>query len=218
MRHIIKLSLVLLAVVTTFFVYDTMLMVSPWWVAVASSISLASVYVGLAFTPIPHHQRGTAVTIAGSALGIEASMGIVHALRIMAPSLFVDMPMWAIIGMSVLFGVPFSALLFAVAHFVVHQHGGDDDNPMSQTLVHIARLAEASNANAQAIARFAEASESAPQALTKTSTAFSCPNCGGELSQGQYGAAMRHGYCSACKPSNGNGHKKESVEDMEVEL
>jgi hypothetical protein len=215
MRHIIKLSLVLLAVVTTFFVYDTMLMVAPWWVAVASSISLASVYVGLAFTPIPPHQRGTAVTIAGSALAIEASMGIVHALRIMAPSLFIDMPMWAIIGMSVLFGVPFSALLFAVAHFVVHQHGGDDDNPMSQTLVHIARIAEASNANAQAIARFAEASENAPQALTKTSTAFSCPNCGGELSQGQYGAAMRHGYCSACKPSNGNGHKNEKIEDME---
>jgi hypothetical protein len=214
MRHIIKLSLVLLAVVTTFFVYDTMLMVAPWWVAVASSVSLASVYVGLAFTPIPHHQRGTAVTIAGSALAIEASMGIVHALRIMAPSLFVDMPMWAIIGMSVLFGVPFSALLFAVAHFVVHQHGGDeDDNPMSQTLVHIARLAEASNANAQAIARFAEASESGVQALPKTSTAYECPKCGAALSQGQYGAAMRHGYCSACKPSN--GHTNERIEDME---
>jgi hypothetical protein len=187
-------------------------MVAPWWVAVASSISLASVYVGLAFTPIPHHQRGTAVTIAGSALAIEASMGIVHALRIMAPSLFVDMPMWAIIGMSVLFGVPFSALLFAVAHFVVHQHSNDDDNPMSQTLVHIARLAEASNANAEAIARFASASENAPQALTKTSTAYECPNCGAGLSQGQYGAAMRHGYCSACKS---NGHKAEDIREME---
>jgi hypothetical protein len=212
MRHIIKLSLVLLAVVTTFFVYDTMLMVAPWWVAVASSVSLASVYVGLAFTPIPHYQRSTAVTIAGSALGIEASMGIVHALRIMAPSLFVDMPMWAIIGMSVLFGVPFSALLFAVAHFVVHQHGGDDDNPMSQTLVHIARLAEASNANAEAIARFAEANKSGLQALTKAETVYQCPSCGATLTQGQYGAAMRHGYCSACKS---NGHKAEDIREME---
>jgi hypothetical protein len=98
----------------------------------------------------------------------------------------------------------------------VHQHGGDeDDNPMSQTLVHIARLAEASNANAQAIARFAEASENAPQALTKAETAYQCPSCGATLTQGQYGAAMRHGYCSACKPSNGNGHKNEKIEDME---
>jgi len=214
MKHIIKLSMVLLAVVSTFFVYDTMQLVSPRWVAVASSISLASVYVGLAFAGVSQHQRGTAMNIAGSALAIEASMGIVHTLRVMAPGLFVDMPMWAIVAMSVLFGVPFSALLFAVAHFVVHQQTDEDDSPLAQTLQHVAAIAAASNANSAAMRELAAASQNSLQVSTKTSTAFACPNCGSELSQGQYGAAMRHGYCSACKPVNGNGYK--NIEDMEV--
>jgi hypothetical protein len=42
-----------------------------------------------------------------------------------------------------------------------------------------------------------------------------CPNCGTLLTAGQYGAASRYGYCSACKPSNGNGHKN-IEDDMEV--
>lgn len=44
-----------------------------------------------------------------------------------------------------------------------------------------------------------------------------CPNCSKSLTAGQYGAAARYGYCSACKPSNnGNGHKSDDVRDMEV--
>lgn len=216
MKHIIKISMVLLAVVSTYFVYDTMQIVAPMWVAIASSVSLASVYVGLAFAEVPRHQAPTAMTIAGSALGIEASMGIVHTLRTMAPQLFVDMPMWSIVAMSVLFGVPFSALLFAVAHFVVHQNRGDDDNPMTQTLRHIASIAAASNVNAAAFAELAAASKSGLQATTKAETAYECPNCGAALSQAQYGAAKKWGHCSACKPANGNGHKVDDIRDMEV--
>jgi len=233
MRHIIKLSMVLLAIVSTYFVYDTMQMVAPVWVAIASSVSLASVYVGLAFAEVPRHQRGNALVIAGSALAIESMFGILHTLRVMAPHLFTDMPVWAIVVLAVLFGVPFSALLFAVAHFVVHQEADEQDAPllrylatiaessnrtMPAMLEHVAELAAASNrtmpAMLEQLAELAEASKSGLQASTKAQTAYACPNCGAPLTQGQYGSAVRHGHCSSCKSTtNGNGH---DLRDTEV--
>jgi hypothetical protein len=43
-----------------------------------------------------------------------------------------------------------------------------------------------------------------------------CPSCGTLLTAGQYGAAARYGYCSACKPSSKNGHKAEDIQEMEA--
>lgn len=41
-----------------------------------------------------------------------------------------------------------------------------------------------------------------PNKVTRT---YACPSCGTSLSQGQYGAARRHGRCKSCPPSQQNG-------------
>ncbi|MEN9937933.1 MAG: hypothetical protein RLZZ387_4512 [Chloroflexota bacterium] len=51
-----------------------------------------------------------------------------------------------------------------------------------------------------------ESSAEAPQVFLATrraarSAGYTCPGCGAELSLGQYGSAVRRGYCRTCKPA-----------------
>lgn len=124
MRHLLKLSMVLLASVAVFFVYSFTAQVAPWYVAVVSAGSLVSVYLGLAYTPIPRSQRRFAISISALAMLIEMLYGILYVLSVQAPYLFEPpLPMWADIALVVLHGAPFTLLLFGVSLFIVHnQH------------------------------------------------------------------------------------------------
>ena len=121
MRHLLKLSMVLLACVAVFFVYSFTAQVAPWYIALLSAGSLVSVYLGLAYTPIPQSQRRFAISISALAMLIEMFYGILYVLNVQAPYLFnPPLPLWADIALSVLHGAPFTLLLFSVSMFVFH--------------------------------------------------------------------------------------------------
>lgn len=250
----LKVSMVFLAVVTTYFVFDTMQMVAPTWVSVASSLALSMVYVGLAYAKISPQQRTSAMIIAGSALAIEASMGVIHTLRILAPDIFTDMDGRFIGFLAFLFGVPFSALLFSIAHFVVHESedlketrltavvqnvteiANATNTAMPSVVQHVATIAESINASLPGMLGQMQAMTTATNDMIRQSAAetakatgdmlsivedlkttphattskHQCPNCGTTLTQGQYGQAIRRGYCTSCKPHS-NGHTGEDA-------
>jgi len=101
MRHLLKLSMVLLASVAVFFVYSFTSQVAPWYIAVLSAGSLVSVYLGLAYTPIPLAQRRFAISISALAMLIEMLYGVLYVLSVQAPHLFAaPLPMWADIALA----------------------------------------------------------------------------------------------------------------------
>lgn len=205
MRHLIKVSMVLLASVAVFFVYSFTAQVAPWYVALLSAGSLVSVYLGLAYVPIPQAQRQFAIGISALAMFIEMLYGVLYVLNVQAPYLFEPpLPLWADISLAVLHGAPFTVLLFSVSVFVVHQGNqasfvGNEERVASLVQQATVLLA-ATNERLLALPEPHQATEEALQVQTRTTEAiYACPKCGQPLTLGQYGAAVRNGYCRACK-------------------
>jgi hypothetical protein len=209
MRHLIKMSMVLLASVSVYFVYGFTKEVAPIFVAVIAAGSLVSVYVGLAFADIPKDQQRSAVTIAGLAMAIEAVYGILYAMAVQAPHLFEDPPLWATITLSILHGSPFTFLLFVVSTFVVHSEQQASTVSNEQR---ISFLVQQSSDVAQQTTALLEAmqdrmltmhehSYEATDAMLEAPKAksYSCPECGSTLNKGAYMTAHKHGYCASCR-------------------
>lgn len=57
MRHIIKLALILLAAVASYYVYRFTALVADEFIAYGAACSLVCTYVGLAWARIPESQR-----------------------------------------------------------------------------------------------------------------------------------------------------------------
>lgn len=122
MRHLIKIAMVVLAIVATYYVYAFTAHVAPMAVAIASASSLVLVYVGLAFARIGDDQRPAATAVGVTAMLIEAVYGVLYVLSVQSPEIFAaPLPLWLSIVLAVLHGAPFTILLYFVAHFVVSE-------------------------------------------------------------------------------------------------
>lgn len=121
MKHIIKLAMVALAVVATYYVAMFTAQVAPLWVAVAASGSLVCSYVGLAFADIPQAQQRQARAVAVAAMVIEALYGFLYVLHVQSPAVFAaPLPLWLSVPLAALHGAPFTVLLYFVSLFIVH--------------------------------------------------------------------------------------------------
>lgn len=122
MQHIIKLAMVLLAVVATYFVGQFTALVAPWYIAVGAAGSLVATYIGLAFASIPTEQRQRANRVAVAAMLIEAAYGTLYVLHVQNPGLFEPpLPLLASVPLALLHGSPFTVLLYFVSLFIVHE-------------------------------------------------------------------------------------------------
>lgn len=216
MRHLIKIALFLLAGVAAFFVYGFTSQVAPVLVAVLAAGSLVGTYIGLAFAEIPGGQRDRARHVAIAAMVIEALYGWLYVLSLQYPAFFATPPVIAAILLAALHGASFSVLAYFVSLFVVHEERGAVAASPEQQLVTVLEVL-ASNAEQQGmiLKQLAAPAPALPRqetypdpvavgpsatlAVAETKTAYDCPTCGGGLTQGQYGAAKRHGHCHHCR-------------------
>ena len=120
MKHLIKLSMVSLAVVSVYYVASFLWMVAHPVVSVLSGASLVFTYVGLAYTPFNGKQKDFAIYVAAFAMGIEVAYGVTWNMSQLSPEMFVlsSMPIWMSITLSLLHGAPFSILLFLTSLLV----------------------------------------------------------------------------------------------------
>ncbi len=212
MRHLIKLALVLLASVAAYLVYGFTVLIAPWPVATFAAGSLVSTYIGLAFADIPASQQRNAVRVAVAAMIIEALYGTLYVLSCQYPAFFAAPPWYAAVPLAALHGASFSALAFFVSLFVFHaQHAAAPVvSPEERVAIILAdalaarlpALPEQATYARPALVTDAEARggiQAIPTAQTAT-RAYACPMCAATLSQGQYGAAKRHGHCRECRP------------------
>jgi len=214
MHHLIKVALVLLASVAAFLVYGFTALIAPWPVAVFAAGSLVSTYIGLAFADISAGQQHNAVRVAVAAMVIEALYGTLYVLSGQYPAFFAAPPWYAAIPLAALHGASFSVLAFFVSLFVFHAQRSNTahQEPVEVRVATI--LAEALAASRPALPEQPHypaptllnngGNIAAIQAIATTQTAhrtFCCPYCAATLTQGQYGAARRHGHCRQCPPS-----------------
>jgi hypothetical protein len=203
MRHLIKMSMVLLASVSVYFVYGFTKEVAPIFVALSAAGSLVSVYVGLAFADIPKDQQRSAVVIAGLAMAIEAVYGILYAMAVQAPYLFEAPPLWATIALSILHGSPFTILLFAVSIFVVHSEQRQNGSIGNEERIAILlrQTTQMLEAHEDRMLTMHEHSCEATDAMLEAPKAksYSCPECASPLNKGAYMTAHKLGYCASCR-------------------
>ena len=213
MKHLIKLALVLLAGVAAYLVYGFTAAVAPSWVAALAAGSLVSTYIGLAFADIPATQQINAVRVAIAAMVVEALYGTLFVLSQQYPAFFALPPVWAAVPLAMLHGASFSVLAFFVSLFVFHAQRGAGVVSSPEERVALI-LADALAARLPALPE--QASYPAPRQVhdagtqavhtpNKAARIYACPSCGQSLSQGQYGAAVRHGHCRDCPPALQSG-------------
>lgn len=207
MRHLIKIALVLLAGVAAWLVFGFGSAVLPLPVAALSAGSLVATYIGLAFADIPQSQQARAIKVAWAAMVVEALYGTLYVLSLQYPAFFAQPPVWAAVPLAMLHGASFSVLAFFVSLFVFHgqRDGSAIVSPeervaliFAETLA--ARLPALPEQAIYAAPRLAH--DPGTQAVltpNKAARVYACPSCGASLSQGQYGAAKRHGTCRQCR-------------------
>lgn len=196
MKHLIKLALVLLASVASYYVYEFTAMVADRWIALGAASSLVGTYVGLAFAEIPGEQRNRAQLVAWAAMLIEALYGTLWVLHRQSPELFVPpLPIGLSVALAVLHGASFSVLAFFVSLFVFHaqaKQAGPVVRTDTEAMLGICRdmLAEIRMERA--------AAHPFPEPAGEPKM-YPCPKCEQPLTQAAYGAAQRWGRCYQCR-------------------
>jgi len=130
MRHLLKLALLMLAGVASYYVYGFTVQVAPFPIALGAAGSLVGTYVGLAFADVPSDQRSRAMYVARAAMIVEALYGFLFVLAQQSPEWFaVPMHPALSIALAALHGAAFSVLAFFVSLFIVHERGGLPETP-----------------------------------------------------------------------------------------
>ena len=181
-----RLPLPMLALAASYGVFSFSLLFVPAWIAFVQAGAFECVYVGLAVTlNLDANTRRRATTISVGAVVASIIYNTLSAWFYRQPQLLEQASAIAWLALSLLHGAPLAWVAYLVSDLLLHS-ATPAPAPQEATVVQLT--------TARAIAK----------------DTYPCPKCNLQISLGAYGAAMKNGYCSACKgveqTTNGKEH------------
>jgi len=182
------------------------------WLA-AVGIELA--YLSLAFAAFEDRQRQRlAVRVARAAVLTAITLNVLadYAARVPAglsgAAQFLTSFDWLLLALSVLESAPLAALAYTLAtllHSSAQQHTADAARHTADAAQHMLQQHQQHQQHQQQHSADAvehmlqHTAEHQQQHQQRAALPYRCPRCGAVLTQQQYGAARRYGYCGECK-------------------
>ena len=167
------------------------------WLA-AVGIELA--YLSLAFAAFadPQRQRlasrvARAAVLTAITLNVLADYAARVPVGLSGAAQFLASFDWLLLALSVLESAPLAALAYTLAtllHSSAQQHTADAAQHTADAAQHTADAAEH---------MLQHTAEHQQQHQQRAALPYRCPHCDAALTQQQYGAARRYGYCGKCK-------------------
>ena len=182
------------------------------WLA-AVGIELA--YLSLAFAAFEDRQRQRlAVRVARAAVLTAITLNVLadYAARVPAglsgAAQFLASFDWLLLALSVLESAPLAALAYTLAtllHSSAQQHTADAARHTADAAQHMLQQHQQHQQHQQQHSADAvehmlqHTAEHQQQHQQRAALPYRCPHCDAALTQQQYGAARRYGYCGKCK-------------------
>lgn len=170
-----RLAVILLALNASWGVFHFGCLVAPWPVAAIGAAAFELCYIGLASLDLSGDRQRRARRIAATAVACSIIFNLLSGLKYMQPNLFQDSPLWLLFVLSLVHAVPLSWLSYQLADLIIHSPEVIMPQEPVETLLAL------------------------PIAAPESSRRYPCPGCQQMLTQGEYGAAVRRGYCRQCK-------------------
>ena len=171
------------------------------WLA-AAGIELA--YLSLAFATFADQRRQRlAARVARAAVLTAITLNVIadYAARVPAglsgAAQFLATFDWLLLALSVLESAPLAALAYTLAT-LLHSSAADAGQYTADAAEHILQRTADAGQQRQHTAEQQYTAEQQRQ-QQRAALSYRCPRCGAALTQQQYGAAKRYGYCGKCK-------------------